>query len=72
MDAALAALIGAAIGAVASLGGAWIQQRHQTARERVKMATELGVTDHRLAGSSGHSTRSGNPSCFVMSRSADR
>lgn len=46
MDAAVAALLGAAIGAVASLGGAWIQQRHQTRRERLKLAADLGLADH--------------------------
>jgi hypothetical protein len=52
MDAAVAALIGAgigaagaAIGAASSFGAAWLQQRHQTRRERLKLATELAIAD---------------------------
>jgi len=46
MDAALAALLGAAIGAAGSVAGLWIQQRHQTRRERLKVAADLGLADY--------------------------
>ncbi len=46
MDAAVAALIGAAIGAAGSIGGMWLQQRHQTRRERLKVAADLAISDH--------------------------
>ena len=46
MDAAVAALLGASIGAVGSLGVMWIQQRQQTNRERLKLAAELGLADY--------------------------
>lgn len=46
MDAALAALLGAAIGALASVGAMWVQQHHQTRRDRLKMAVDLAVEDH--------------------------
>ncbi len=36
MDAAIAALLGAGIGAIGSVGGMWLQQRHQTRRELLK------------------------------------
>lgn len=45
MDAAVAALLGAAIGAAGSFGAMWIQQRHQTRRERLKLATDLAMHD---------------------------
>lgn len=45
MDAAVAALLGTALGAVGALGSAWIQQRHQTRRERLKTAADLGLAD---------------------------
>ncbi|MBT2299213.1 hypothetical protein J7E70_01925 [Variovorax paradoxus] len=49
MDAALAALfgtaLGAALGAGGVLGSAWIQQHHQTRRERLKAAADLGLAD---------------------------
>jgi len=45
MDAAVAALIGAGIGVVGSLGASWLQQRHQTRRDRLKLATELAAAD---------------------------
>jgi|SRR6185369_1237595 len=51
MDAAIAALagaaIGAAIGAAASLGSAWIQQRHQTRRDLLRSAVELGQAERQ-------------------------
>ena len=47
MDAAIAALIGAAVGAVGSFGAMWIQQRHQTRRERLKLAADLGLADYK-------------------------
>jgi len=46
MEAAIAALLGAAIGAGGVLGSAWIQQRQQTRRERLKAASELGLAEH--------------------------
>jgi hypothetical protein len=46
MDAAAAALIGAAIGALGSVAGVWLQQRHQTRRERLKVAADLGLADY--------------------------
>lgn len=46
MDAAVAALLGAAIGAVASVGGAWLQLRAQTRRELAKTAADLAMADH--------------------------
>lgn len=45
MDAALAALAGAAIGALGTLGTTWLQQRHQTRRDLLKSAAELGMRD---------------------------
>lgn len=45
MDAALAALLGALLGAVASMGAMWIQQRHQTKRDLLKIAAELANED---------------------------
>ena len=49
MDAAVAALLGAAVGAAGSFGAMWIQQRHQTRRERLKLATDLGMRDYDSA-----------------------
>ncbi|MBX3717152.1 MAG: hypothetical protein KF738_14235 [Burkholderiales bacterium] len=49
MDAAVAALVGAAIGAIGSVGGVWLQQRHQTRRDRLKIAADLGLADHNSA-----------------------
>lgn len=46
MEAAIAALLGAAIGAGGVLGSAWIQQRQQTRRERLKAASELGLVEY--------------------------
>lgn len=45
MEAAIAGLIGAAIGAVASFGGLWLQQRQQGRHERLKMAVDLAIHD---------------------------
>jgi|SRR6266702_4665163 len=47
MDAAIAALAGAAIGAAASLGTTWIQQRHQTRRDLLRSAVELGQAERQ-------------------------
>lgn len=49
MDAAVAALLGAAIGTVGSFGALWLQLRHQNKRERVKLAADLGLADHNSA-----------------------
>lgn len=46
MDAAIAALIGAGIGVVGSLGGAFIQQRAQSKREMMTAAVALGRADY--------------------------
>lgn len=45
MDAAIAALIGAAVGVVGSLGGTWIQQRTESRRDRLRLAAKLGEAD---------------------------
>lgn len=52
MDSALAALLGAFIGAAGSLAANWIQQRHQTRRDMIKAATDLGLADFQEALSS--------------------
>lgn len=46
MEAAVAALLGTAIGVLGSFGVAWIQQRHQTRREVAKMAVDLAIRDY--------------------------
>jgi len=46
MDAAIAALLGAALGALGSIGGVWLQQRHQSSRDRLKLAADLGLADY--------------------------
>ncbi len=46
MDAALAALLGTALGAAGSFGVMWIQQQHQNRRERLKLAADLGLADY--------------------------
>jgi hypothetical protein len=45
MDAAVAALIGAAIGTLGSVAGVWLSQRHQTKRDLVRSAVELGQAE---------------------------
>jgi HAMP domain-containing protein len=45
MDAAVAGLIGVAIGAISSLGVSYLQQRQQSRHERLKMAVELAMHD---------------------------
>lgn len=47
MDAAIAGLIGGLIGAAASLLGLLIQQNHQTKREQVKVASDLGLAEYQ-------------------------
>jgi hypothetical protein len=47
MDAAIAGLVGGLIGAAASLLGLLIQQNHQTKRERVKIASDLGLAEYQ-------------------------
>ena len=60
MDAAVYALLGTLIGALASSGTVYVQQRQQSRRERLKMAIELAIQDHKydlaLAKSSANST----------------
>jgi predicted alpha/beta-fold hydrolase len=57
MDAALAALIGGAIGSAASLGGSWIQQYHQSRRDRERVAADLAIANYKqsmeIAGKAG-------------------
>lgn len=45
MDAAVAALLGAAIGTAGTFGAAWIQQKHQTRRDLVKCASDMAIRD---------------------------
>jgi hypothetical protein len=45
MDAAIAALLGALLGAAASVGAMIIQQRHQNRRDLLKIATDLARED---------------------------
>jgi hypothetical protein len=70
MDAALAALIGAAVGAAGSFGVMWIQQRQQTKRERLKIAADLALADYNvqvdLAKRRGQPSRLPPISAFVM------
>lgn len=47
MDAALAALLGTGLGALGSIGGAWLKQRHEVLRDRVKLASELGLAEYQ-------------------------
>jgi hypothetical protein len=49
MDAAIAALSGAAIGTVGTLVTNWFQQRQQTRRELQKAAVDLGLKDFERA-----------------------
>jgi hypothetical protein len=42
---AIAALCGAFVGAIASIGGTWLAQRAQSSRERLKLATEMARAD---------------------------
>jgi hypothetical protein len=69
MDAAVAALIGAAIGTLGSLGSTWVQQRHQSRRERLKVAADLGLADYKetleLAKAQPGSSAVPPMSCFV-------
>lgn len=43
MDAAVAGLIGVAIGALSSLGAVWIQAHYQTRRERAKAVLDFAI-----------------------------
>jgi hypothetical protein len=45
MSAAVAALLGALIGAAASIGVMWVQQKHQTKRDLLRVAAELARED---------------------------
>lgn len=47
LDAAVAALIGAAVGALGSVGGVWLTQRHQTRRDLMRAAVELGQAERK-------------------------
>jgi hypothetical protein len=45
MDAAVAALLGAAIGAAGSFGATWLQMRQQHKREMMRMSVDLAMHD---------------------------
>ena len=47
MDAAVYTLLGALIGALASIGTVYVQQRQQSRRDRLKMAVELAIQDYQ-------------------------
>ena len=47
MDAAIIGLVGAVVGASASLLGLVIQQHYQTKRERTKVAADLGLAEYQ-------------------------
>lgn len=49
MDAAIAGLIGVAIGACSSLGAVWLQAHYQAGRERAKFVMEFAASDRRSA-----------------------
>ena len=49
MDAAIAGLVGVAVGSISSFAGLWLQQRQQARHERLKMAVELATHDHEQA-----------------------
>lgn len=70
MDSAVAGLIGAAIGALASVGGLFIQQRVQARHERVRMAVDLAIQDQEkdieLAKHSGRRTLIAPLAAYVM------
>lgn len=58
MDAAIAALAGAGIGALGSFGAAWLQQQHQNRRDLTRIAAELAEADYarlldRIKGKGG-------------------
>lgn len=46
MDAAIAGLLGAAIGSAASVLGLLVQHHHQTKRDRAKLAADLGLAEY--------------------------
>lgn len=48
MDGAVAALLGALVGAMGSFGGVWLQQRAQSGRELAKAAAEIAAEDYRI------------------------
>lgn len=45
MDAAVAALVGAALGVAGSIGGAWLTQRQQSRREILSAAVKIGLEE---------------------------
>jgi len=47
MAAAIAGLIGAIVGAGASLLGLWLQQHYQTKRDRFRVAADLGLAEYQ-------------------------
>ncbi|MES9925988.1 MAG: hypothetical protein ABW152_18055 [Candidatus Thiodiazotropha endolucinida] len=47
MDTAIAGFLGAIIGAAASLIGLAIQQHYHTKRERLKIASDLGLSEYK-------------------------
>ena len=46
MDAAIYGLLGAVIGALASVGAMYVQQKQQNRRDRLKMAVDLAIQDY--------------------------
>lgn len=46
MDAAIYGLIGAVIGALASVGGMYVQQKQQNRRDRLKIAVDLAIQEY--------------------------
>lgn len=46
MDAAIYGLLGAVIGALASVGGMYVQQKQQNRRDRLKIAVDLAIQEY--------------------------
>jgi len=44
----LSVLVGAFIGALSSITTIWLQQRAQSKREKIRLATEIARDDHKL------------------------
>lgn len=47
MDAALFTLLGVIVGAAASFGGTYLQQKLQERRDRLRMAVDIGLQDYK-------------------------
>ncbi len=59
MESLLIGVLGALIGAGASIATIWIQTKAQTDRERIRLVTDLAVEDHQSAFEMGKA--SGRP-----------